>query len=104
MGDFLNAFKEGWNDGKERAKKGSYRRQDKINIPVKVIEPSEGRIVKLEVTETKECYAKIYMDQLIVYAESLEQCGVHWSVSDKIIQIAFPDGDMAEKARKLWRK
>ena len=104
MGDFFKAFSTGWNEGTERARNESYRRQDKTKIPVKLVEPSTGRIVKLEVTEQNDRVAQMYMDQLTTYAEGLKQFGADCTVEGKTIQIVFADGNMAEKARQGWRK
>lgn len=71
---------------------------------VKLVEPSIGRIVKLEVTEQNDCVAKMYMDQLTTYAEALEQYGAQWTVKGKTIEIVFTDGNMAENVRQTWRK
>ena len=104
MGVFFKAFLTGFNEGRDRARSESYRRQDKHKIPVKLIEPSAGRIMKLEVTEPNDRVAQMYMDHLTTYAEGMEQFGVQWTVTGKTIQIVFDDGNMAENARQTWRK
>lgn len=104
MGKFFKAFLTGFNEGRDRAKNESYRSQDKNNFPVKLIEPSTGRIVKLEVTEQNDIVAKMYMEQLTTYAQGMEQYGAQWTVTGKTIQIMFEDGNMAENARQTWRK
>lgn len=104
MGDFFKAFLTGFNAGRDRARSKLYRRQDKPKIPVKLIEPSAGRIVRLEVTEQNDRIAQMYMDQLITYAKCLKQFGADWTVEGKTIQIIFADDDMAENVRQTWRK
>jgi len=104
MGNFFDAFSTGLDQGRERARNESYQRRDKNNAPVKLIEPSAGRIVELQVTEQNDRFAKMYMDLLNKYAESLEQYGVQWSVTGKKIRIVFLDGKMAENARQTWGK
>lgn len=104
MGDFFKAFLTGWNEGRDRARNESYRVQDKNKFPVKLIEPSTGRIVKLEVTEENDRVAQMYMDQLTTYAEGLKQYGAQWTVTGKTIQIVFDDDNKAENARRTWRK
>lgn len=83
----------------------SYRIQEN-NFPVKLIEPSIGIIVKLEITEQNEHVAKMYMNQLIKYAENLEQYGAQWTVTGggKTIEIIFIDENMAENVRQAWKK
>ena len=79
--------------------------QDKNEIPVKLVEPSSGRIVELQMTETDERFAKYYMDVLITYAKCLETFGAKWQVIENTtIRIEFTEGVMAEVARKGWRK
>lgn len=104
MGDFSDAFSTGWKQGRERARNEAYRRRNKSNFPVKLIEPSAGRIVELEVTEQNDSVAQMYMDQLKTYAKGLEQYGVQWTVTGKTIRIVFADGNIAEDARQTWRK
>lgn len=104
MGSLFDAFSTGWKQGRERARNESYRMRDKNKIPVKLVEPSSGRIVELQVTENDERFAKMYMSQLTAYAECLEQNGVKWKVTGNTIRIEFTDGDMAETVRQQWRK
>ena len=98
MGNFLNSFLTGC------ARNKSSSGQDKPCIPVKLIEPSIGRIVKLEVTEQNERVAQMYMDQLTTYAESLGKSCAEYTVTGKTIQIVFADGDIAENTRQSWEK
>ena len=101
MGIFDSSSK-GFNQGRERARDEAYRKQ--TNLPVKLVEPSVGKIVKLQVTEQNEYVAKLYMSQLKTYAECLEQFGVQWEVTGKTIQLTFADGNMAENARQHWKR
>lgn len=100
MGIF-DSFSKGFNEGRERARKEAYRRR---NFPVKLVEPSKGRIVELQIIELDDAVAKMYMGQLEAYAKTLEQYGVQWSINGKIIRLTFTDGNMAENARKTWKK
>lgn len=104
MGDFFDAFLTGLKKGRERAQNEAYRRQDKNNFPVRLIEPSTGRVVELEVIEQNDRVAQMYMDQLKTYAECLEHYGVQWTFTGKKIRIVFNDDNMAENARQTWRK
>ena len=99
MGIF-DSFSKVFNQGRERDE--AYRKPN--NLPVKLVEPSVGRVVTLQVTEQNDFFAKLYMDQLKTYAESLEQFGVQWEDTDKTIRITFANGDMAENARKTWKR
>ena len=46
MGIF-DSFSKGFNQGRERARDEAYRRSQPNNLPVKLVEPSVGRIVVL---------------------------------------------------------
>ena len=100
MGIFDSFFK-GFNEGRERARREAYRRRD---FPVKLVEPSTGRIVELQVIEPDDAVAKMYMRQLEAYAKALEQYGVQRNINGKRIRLTFTDGNMAENARKTWKK
>lgn len=100
MGIFDSFFK-GFNEGRERVRKESYRQRD---FPVKLVEPSTGRIVELQVIEPNDAVSKMYMGQLKVYAKALEQFGVLWNINGKTIRLTFADANMAENARKTWKK
>lgn len=104
MGDFFDAFSKARKQGGEYALNEEHQRRDKNRFPVKLIEPSAGKIVKLQVTEQNDRVAQMCMDQLIAYAECLEQYGVQWTVTGKTIEIVFADGNMAEIARQTWTK
>lgn len=99
----LDSFSKGFKQGAERAHRKSYRRRTN-DFPVKLVEPSVGRIVELEVTEPNDSIAELYKDQLIAYAQNLEKCGVQWEVTGKTVRLTFSDGDFAETARNNWKK
>ncbi len=98
--NLFEAISEGWNQG-EGAQNEAYRRR---KIPVELVEPSSGRIVEFHVTETDERFVKMYMSQLTVYAECLEQNGVKWKTTENTILMDCTDNKVAENIRKQWRK
>lgn len=104
MGFFDSFFNGDFNEGRERAYNESYLKNNKTTIPVKLIEPSTGRVLELEVTEKNDRFAKMYIDMLTTYAEGLEQYGVKWTVTGNKINIVFADAYMAESSRQAWRK
>jgi len=74
MGFFRN-LKETFNEGRQRAIDESYRRskqEEKVNIPVELVEPNEDRFIILKITEKDEFLKGIYMKQLIAYARSIK--------------------------------
>lgn len=76
----------------------------KTTLPVELVEPSTGRVIELKVTEEREFTANLYMDQLMTYAEDMAQYGAQCTTSCRTVRIEFPDENMAENARQLWRK
>ena len=103
MGLFFDTFLTGWNQGRKRARRESYRMSDKSKIPVKLVKPSTGRVVELLVTESNEQFAKLYMSQLTAYAEELERNGAQYEVIGNKVRIEFTSGGMAEIVRQQWR-
>ncbi len=71
---------------------------------VKLVEPSLGRIVELQITEQRDFLARLYMEQLTDYAKSCERNGAQWKVTGKTVRITFPNDHVAEAARQAWRK
>ena len=90
MGIFAS-FSKGFNAGKERAENQSYRRNDLLDCPVELVEPSVGNVVEFKVTEKKEFYAQTYMRQIITYAKCLER-------------LARPSGKLKVKMFALYFK
>lgn len=102
MGILREVFLKGFSEGRQRAKDQSYR--NRHDLPVKLVEPSVGRIVELELIEQDDRFTDMYMDLLKTYAESLETLGAKWSVTDKTLKIMFDDGSVAEATRQAWKK
>ena len=80
MGDFLRDFQNVLTKFENVQGTNLYRRQDKPETPVKLIKPSVGRIMKLEVIEPNDYFAQFYMEQLKIYAENLKQIGADWKI------------------------
>ena len=78
-------------------------RINKKNFPVKLVEPSRGRIVELEIMEKREFTANLYMDQLKTLGKCLKRDGVTYTTSGNKIKFEFPNGDMAENFRNFWK-
>lgn len=80
------------------------QKKEMNDFPVKLVEPSKGRVVELQITEKNDFTVKLYMDQLTNYAKSMEQFGVQWKIIGKTVRLTFSDSNMAEDARQTWRK
>ena len=74
------------------------------NVPVKLLEPSEGEIVELKLTEQNEITATLYMAQLEQYAKYLEKLGVQTEIRSKSIIFTCPTDEIAEEIREVWRE
>ena len=71
---------------------------------VKLVEPSRGRIVELEIMEKSKFTANWYMDQLKkTFGECLKRDGVMYTTSGNKIKFEFPNGNMAENFRNFWK-
>ena len=104
MGWLYNAFKKGWNHGKEQAKEEAVERRNGENVPVRLVEPSFGKVVELQVTEANESYVNMYLGLITEFAKGLEQFGVKWFVSEKIVHMDFPDNELAQNVRESWKE
>ena len=72
---FFSDVKKAFNKGRQQAIDESYRRrkkEGKVNIPVELVAPNEGRYVTLKITEKDEFLRGIYMRQLSAYAISIK--------------------------------
>lgn len=103
MKEILKSILRGLRKGKEEARNNSYRKRV-LDFPVKLVEPSSGLVVELEVTETNKYLADAYMRMIVAYAKSLEESGVKWEKHENAVRFEFEDSDMAEAARDNWRR
>lgn len=88
------------------------QKSERKKVPVQLVEPSYGRVVKLQVTETKYDFAKLYMSQLISYADMLKEINSEfpnyglqsYTIFKKTMtmELTFFDPDSAEKCRNFW--
>lgn len=87
------------------SKEHALRRKNYSNkIPVKLVEPSTGRIVEFEVTDSDENTAKQYMSDLESYAKIITKYGAQYNITGKKIRIEYPHSDMADSSRQMWKK
>mgnify|MGYP003249750387 CR=1 FL=1 len=101
----LASFSEGFRRGAERARQNSYRRRKMGKVPLKLVEPSRGRVIEFQLQEQNDALAQIYMKELKQYMqETFEKCGAQVKASGKNIRITFNDVGMAEKIRRELRK
>ena len=71
---------------------------------IKLIEPSIGRIVELEVIDEKNMDDEIYLAILKWYLDGLvNYMGAKYTITGNKIRIEFSDGDIAEIVRDAWK-
>lgn len=88
---------------KEEARNYLYRKIG-LDFPVKLVEPSSGLVVEVEVTETDKYLVDTYMRMIVAYAKSIEPLGVKWEKHENVVRFEFEDADMAEAARDNWKR
>lgn len=70
--------------------------------PAKLIQPSIGRIVELEVTIGDDSMNQRYMTLLEAYAEGIREYLVDYKITDRRIKFTFKDGEVAQKVREIF--
>ena len=83
--------------------KNSSELKEKPVIPMKMVEPFKGIVVKIVVTTDDKVLTRDLMRELEVYARALEYQGVMRTVFDNAIVLAFKSEEEADEFRKNWR-
>ena len=96
----LKSFQE----GRKRAYDKAYRRRKVNTSPIEIVEPSIGKEVAFQVTAQDDDSIKLDIELLIAFAKSIEQCGVQYKVTGKVVQLTLPDNETADMVRKAWKK
>ena len=104
---FFSDVKKAFNEGRQQAIDESYRRrkqEKKVNIPVELVEPNEGRYVTLKITEKDEFLRGIYMRQLSAYAISIKNIypDVVLNMYDDRVTIKMNSREVAKEIRSSW--
>ena len=71
------------------------------NCPIKLIEPSIGKSIKLQITVVDEMLAKAYKEHLILYAKRM---GATYKVMDRTVKIKFSKLSVADNIRYHLKK
>ena len=104
---FFRDVKKAFNEGRQQAIDEAYRRrkkEGKVNIPVELVEPNEGRYVTLKITEKDKFLRGIYMRQLSAYARSIKNIYpdvVLTTYSDRVT-VKMNSGEAAKAVRSSW--
>ena len=104
---FFRDVKKAFNEGRQQAIDEAYRRrkkEGKVNIPVELVAPNEGRYVTLKITEKDEFLRGIYMWQLSAYAISIKNIypDVVLNMYDDRVTIKMNSREVAKEIRSSW--
>ena len=66
-----------------------------------LVNPNKEKILELEVTESNERFAIIYMQQLIAYAKTI---GKTTKIKGNMVEIEFESEEIAAEIRKQWEE
>ena len=66
-----------------------------------LVNPNKEKILELEVTESNERFAIIYMQQLIAYAKTI---GKTTKIKGNRVAIEFESEEIAAEIRKQWEE
>lgn len=76
-------------------------KEENTKIPVRLLKPNNEKIIELEVTESNERFAIIYMQKLIAYAKTI---GEKTTKKGKRVAIEFESEEIAAEIRKQWEE
>ena len=104
---FFGDVKKSFNEGRQRAIDESYRRrkqEEKVNIPVELVEPNGGRFVTLKITEKNEFLKGVYMKQLRAYARSIKNIypNAVLTMYDDRVTLEMNSDEEAKGIRASW--
>lgn len=71
------------------------------NCSIKLLEPSMGKSIKLQITVVDEMLANAYKEQLILYANRM---GATYKVMDRTVKIKFSNLSVANNIRYRLKK
>ena len=70
---------------------------------IRLVEPSNGKIITLKVIANNPILFEIFMKQLKTYANNLTQIGVNYKINVDTVTLVFPNADLAEATRQVWK-
>lgn len=75
-------------------------------FPVKLLEPSEGKIVTLQVTDKKAHLAEMHMSSLKLYANVLKDsgCVTEYTIDERKITLFLVSEEEADVVRAIWKQ
>lgn len=77
-------------------------KEENTKIPVRLLKPNKEKILELEVTESNERFAIIYMQKLIAYAKTI---GKTTKIKgNNSVAIEFESEEIAAEIRKQWEE
>lgn len=76
------------------------------NFPIKLVEPNEGKIVTLKVTDKKAKLAEMHMSSLKIYADVLKDsgCVTEYNIVGNKITLLLVSEEEADVLRAIWKQ
>lgn len=76
-------------------------KEENTKIPVRLLKPNKEKMLKIEVTESNDRLARIYMKKLIAYAKTI---GKTTKIKGNSVAIEFESEEIAAEIRKQWEE
>lgn len=107
---FLKRLKDDFNQGRQRAIEGSYRRRketEKVDLPIELVQPNSGRFVTLKIKNedaTDEFIKDVYLKQLCTYARAIKTTYPETVITEYDDRVRLElDAEHAEAIRSYWQ-
>ena len=107
---FLKRLKDDFNQGRQRAIEGSYRRRketEKVDLPIELVQPNSGRFVTLKIKkeDSKDKFVKdVYLKQLCTYARAIKTTYPETVITEYDDRVRLElDAEHAEAIRSYWQ-
>ena len=81
-----------------------FEAEENTKIPVRLVNPNKEKILELEVTESNERFAIIYMQKLIAYAKTIGEICKTTKIKGNRVAIEFESEEIAAEIRKQWEE
>ena len=84
-----------------------FEAEENTKIPVRLVNPNnpnKEKILELEVTESNERFAIIYMQKLIAYAKTIGEICKTTKIKRNRVAIEFESEEIAAEIRKQWEE
>ena len=77
-------------------------KEENTKIPVRLLKPNKEKMLEIEVTESNDRLARIYMKKLIAYAKTIGEICKTTKIKGNSVAIEFESEEIAAEIRKQW--